>query len=78
MMTKNYDESVKVNKNLNWPYIPNHLYQILIIGGSGSDITNVLLNLIKYQQPDVDKSYLFAKDPFKSKYHLLINRKEKV
>ena len=77
-MTKNYDESVKVNQNRNWPYIPNHLYWILIIGGSGSSTTNVLSNLIKYQRPDVNRIYLYVKDPFKSKYQLLLNRKEKV
>ena len=77
-MTKNYDESVKVNQNRNWPYIPNHPYWILIIGGSGSGTTNVLLNLMKYQRPDVNRIYLYVKDPFKSKYQLLLNRKEKV
>ena len=77
-MTKNYDESVKINQNRNWPYIPNHPYWILIIGGSGSGTTNVLLNLMKYQRPDVNRIYLYVKDPFKSKYQLLLNRKEKV
>ena len=47
-MTENYDESVKINCNLSWPYIPDHPYRILIIGGSGSGKTNVLLNLIKH------------------------------
>ena len=28
------------------PYIPDHPYRILIIGGSGSGKTNTLLNLI--------------------------------
>ena len=28
------------------PYIPDHSYRILIIGGSGSGKINVLLNLI--------------------------------
>ena len=28
------------------PFIPNHPYRILIIGGSGSGKTNALLNLI--------------------------------
>ena len=77
-MTKNYDESVKVNQNRNWPYIPNHPYWILTIGGSGSGTTNVLLNLMKYQRPFVNRIYLYVKDPFKSKYQLLLNRKEKV
>ena len=48
-MMKNYDESVEINHNLNWPYIPDHPYRILIIGGSGSRKANVLLNLIKHQ-----------------------------
>ena len=38
----------------------------------------MLLNLIKHQQPDIDKSYLYIKDPFESKYQLLINGREKV
>ena len=29
--------------NENWPYIPDHPYRILIIGGSGSGKTNTLL-----------------------------------
>ena len=35
-MMKNYDESVKIKYNPNWPYIPYHPYRILIIGGLGS------------------------------------------
>ena len=31
--------------NEKWPYIPDHPYRILIIGGSGSGKTNALLNL---------------------------------
>ena len=77
-MIKNYDQSVEINHNLNWPYIPDHPYRILIIGGLGSGKTNVLLNLIKNQRPDIDKIYLYVKDPFESKYHLLIKGKEKV
>ena len=50
-MMKNYDESVEVNHSPNWPYIPDHPCRILIVGGSGSGKTNVLLNLIKHQQP---------------------------
>ena len=38
----------------------------------------MLLNLIKNQQPDIDRIYLCTKDPSKSKYQLLINRREKV
>ena len=56
----------KNNKKHNekWPYIPDHPYKILIIGGSGSGKTNTLLNLIKEQDylDVVDKIYLYAKD----------------
>ena len=75
---KNYHQSVGINHNLNWLYIPYHPYRILIIGGLGSGKTNVLLNLIKNKQPDIDKIYLYVKDPFQSKYQLLINGREKV
>ena len=37
-MKKNYDESVTINHNQNWPYIPDYPYRILIIGFSGSFI----------------------------------------
>ena len=36
MTIKNYDESVEISCNPNWLCIPDHLYRILIIGGSGS------------------------------------------
>ena len=75
---KNYVQSVKINHSPNWPYIPDHPYRILIIGGSESDKTNVLFNLVKHQQPDSDKIYLYVKDPFEWKYQLLFNWKEKV
>ena len=57
-MIKNYDQSVAVNHNPNWSFIPDHPYGILIIGGSESGKTNVLLNLIKHQRPNIDKIYL--------------------
>ena len=75
---KSYYESVEINNNPNLPYIPDHRHRILIIDGSGSGKTNVLLNLIKHQRPDIDKIYLYVKDPFESKHQLLINGREKV
>ena len=54
-----------------------HIFQILIIGGSGSGKTNVLLNLIE-SQPDSDKIYLYAKDLYEAKYQYLINKRESV
>ena len=47
-------------RNEKWPYIPDHPYRILIIGGSGSGKTNALLNSIK-EQDYIDKIYLYAK-----------------
>ena len=55
---KNYDESVEINHNPNLPYIPDHPYRILIISDLRSRKTNVLLNLVKNQRPDIDKIYL--------------------
>ena len=76
----NFDDCTNENKtehNSKWPYIPNHPYRILIIGGSGSGKTNALLNLLN-NQPDFDKIYLYAKEPYEAKYQHLINSREKV
>ena len=76
----NFDNYVSENKtehNKNWPYIPDHPYRILIIGGSGSGKTNLLLNLIE-NQLDIDKIYLYAKDPYEAKYQYLIKIRKKV
>ena len=47
----------------------------MIIGGSGSREKNSLYNLIS-QQPDIDKIYLYAKNPYEAKYQFLINKSE--
>ena len=73
----NYTNENKTEHNLKWPYIPDHPYRILIIEGSGSGKANALLNLI-YNQPDIVKIYLYAKDPYGAKYHYIINKREKV
>ena len=76
----NFDDYINENKtehNKNWPYIPDHPYRILIIGGSGSGKTNVLLNLIE-KQPDIDKIYLYENDLYEAKYQYLINKREGV
>ena len=76
----NFDDYINENiieHNSKWPYIPDHPYRILVIGGSGSGKTNALLNLIN-NQPDIDKIYLYAKDPYEAKYQYLINKCEKV
>ena len=66
-----------IEHNSKWHYIPDHPYRILIIGGSGSGKLNALLNLIN-NQPDIDKIYLYAKDPYEKKHQYLINKREKV
>ena len=73
----NYANENKTKHIKNWPYIPDHPYRILIIGGSGSGKTNLLLNL-RENQADIDKIYLYAKDPCESKYNYLINKREGV
>ena len=76
----NFDDYTNENKrkyNLNWPYIPDHPYRILIIGDSGSGKTNILLNLIN-NQPDIDKIYLYTKDPYEDKYQFLIKKTENI
>ena len=61
--------------NPNWPEILEHPYKILIAGGSESGKTIALLNLINHES-DIDKIYLYAKDPYERKYQLLINKTE--
>ena len=72
-----YTDKNKIEHNSNYPYIPDHPYRILIIGGSGSGKTNALLNLIN-NQPDINKIYLYAKDPYKDKYQFLIRKRENI
>ena len=76
----NFDDYTNKNKKehtLKWPNITDHPYKILIIGGSGSENIDKLLNLIN-NQPDIDKIYLYAKVPYEVKYQYLINKREKV
>ena len=72
----NFDDCTnenKINHDPNWLYIPDHPYRISIIRGSGSGKTNTLLNLIN-NQLDIDKIYLYAKDPFEDKYQFLMKK----
>ena len=61
--------------NEQWPYIPDHPYRILIIGGSALGKTNTLLNLIN-EQKVIDKIYFYAKDLSEFKYEYLIKNRE--
>ena len=74
----NFDDLSAENKkeyDPNFPKISDHPYKILIIGGYGCRKTNSLFNLIN-QQPDIDKIYLYAKDPYEAKYQFLVNKRE--
>ena len=68
----NFDDYTNENiveHNSKWPCIPVHPYRIQIIGGSGSEKTNALLNLIN-NQPDNDKIYLYAKDSYEKNINI--------
>ena len=67
----------KTKHNKNWPYISDDPYRILILGDSGSGKINLLLNLIENWWK-IGKIYLYAKDPYKSKYQYSINKREGV
>ena len=74
-----FDDITKENikeHNPNWPKIPDHSYRILIIGRSGSGKTNALFFNLISQEQDIDKIYLYAKDPNEAKYQLLMNKRE--
>ena len=60
----NLDNITKKDDNKDWPY------RTLIIGPSGSGITNYLLNSIQKDNNNIDKIYLYAKDLEELKYHL--------
>ena len=72
-----YTNENRIEHSSRWPYIPDHPYRIQIVDGSGSGKTNALLNLIN-NQPDIDKIYLYAKDPYEAKYQYLIDKRKKV
>ena len=74
----NFDYISKENlkeHNPKWPETPDHSYRILVTGGFDSAKTNALLNLIN-NEPEVDETNLDAKDLYKAKYQLLINKRE--
>ena len=50
-------------------------YGVLITWGYDYEETSALLNLINNER-DIDKIYLYAKDMYKAKYELVINKRE--
>ena len=76
----NFDDATgesKTEHNLEWLYIPDHPHRILIIGGSGSGKT---LHWLIYQLSTRywKNLFIYAKDPYETKYQLLIEKREKV
>ena len=54
-------------RNPNWWRVFDHLYTMLTMGDTWPGKTNALLNQRNYQ-PDINKIYLCAKEPYKAKY----------
>ena len=68
MEMNNFDGVLGENtkkRNANWPQIPDHPYRTLIIRDSESGKTNTLPTLTS-RQPDINKIYLYAKDPYET------------
>ena len=65
--------------NLKWPYILDHTYRTLIIGGPKAGKTTELLNLIKEQEREslIDKIYFYAKDVNEPKHQFLIKETQR-
>ena len=76
----NFGDTVSENKtknNKNWPYIPDHPYRILIIGGLGYGKAKASINLIN-EQNDIDEMYVYARDLSEPKYEYLIKKRKDV
>ena len=67
----NFDNAMENNTthNLNWLYIAERPYRILIIRGAELGKANAILNLINHE-PDTDKIYFCGKDLYEAKYQL--------
>ena len=76
-MMGNYDQSFEINHNPNWSYIPDHPYSILIIDGSGSEKTNVLLNLIKINDQILTKFTFMLKIHSNQSINCLLTEEKK-
>ena len=64
-------EKKLIGRNPSWPQSLDHPYRTLVIGDPGSGKAVSLFSLI-IQQPNIDKNYLYAKDPLQNKI-LIVN-----
>ena len=76
-MMKNYDESIEINQNTNWPYILYHIYRILIIDDSGSGKTNLLLKLININQQILTEIVYMVKIHLNQSIHFSLTEEKK-
>ena len=71
------EKTKKIEHDPNQPQIPDNIYRLLVNGVSRSGKTNALLNS-RSDRPDIDKTYLYAKDISEPKYKLLIKKRHGV
>ena len=73
----NFDDYTNENKtehNTKWSYILDHPCKILIEGG----VPNQEKQITKFKnQHDIDKIYLYTKDPYQAKYQYSTKKREK-
>jgi len=78
----NFDNITELNENKETheqrsKFMPKHPFRLLMVGGSGSGKTNVLINmLVRYL--NYDKIYIYAKELQQSKYQWLKNFYESI
>ena len=76
----NFDIITGINKkkhDTNQPSTPDHPYRILTAGGFVSGNTNALLDLINCQ-PNIDRIFFDAKDPYERKQQPTVSKRENV
>ena len=76
----NFDDVTKEKieeHNPNWPENSQLTIQNINIQRFGIWKKSSLLNLINHET-DIDKIYLYAKDPYEGKYQFLINKRESI
>ena len=73
-----------ITHKLNWSYIAERPYRILIITGTELGKVNVILSLIYHQEKHdddddvVDQIYLYPKHPYESKHQFSIKKRKSV
>ena len=75
MLQKKKKKKKRKEHKLDWSQIPDHLYRILIVRGSGSGETNSFFNLLN-QQSDIEKTDVYGKDPYEAKNQFLIKKRK--